>query len=120
MSSLHYCAASTNSGFFLTCDDRHSTIGEAAACVSCAGGYIVAVEKGVMRALQREEEAEFQSIVHSSVKRRQLLAKCHPQEPASPVFRRYAAPPSQDADGLSTPPTGSDVFRRLTGVGGQP
>jgi Phage integrase, N-terminal SAM-like domain len=34
--------------------------------------------------------------------------------------KRYRLAPSQDADGLSTPPTGSDVFRRLTGVGGQP
>ena len=67
MNSLHYRAAWTDSGFLLTCDDRHSTVGEAAACIPCAGGYVVAIQKGEMRALKPQEEAGFQSIVHSSV-----------------------------------------------------
>jgi hypothetical protein len=64
---MHYCAAWTDSGFFLTCDDSHSTIGEATECIPCAGGYVVAIENGIMRALTPKEDAEFQSIVHSPI-----------------------------------------------------
>jgi hypothetical protein len=35
-------------------------VGEAVACISCAGSYVIAVENGVLRALTPQEEAQFQ------------------------------------------------------------
>jgi hypothetical protein len=60
MPSTHYFSAWTDSGCLLGCDHEHQTVTSAAACVSCAGGYVIAVEKGVLRALTDAEEAEFQ------------------------------------------------------------
>jgi len=60
MSSMYYFAAWTDSGFFLGCSHEHETIAEADSCIPCAGGYVVAVENGVMRSLTADEEAEFQ------------------------------------------------------------
>jgi hypothetical protein len=60
MSSMYYFAAWTDSGFFLGCSHEHETIVEANSCIPCAGGYVVAVENGVMRSLTAEEESEFQ------------------------------------------------------------
>jgi hypothetical protein len=57
---MHYFAAWTDSGFFLGCSHEHETIAEADSCIPCAGGYVVAVENGVMRSLTAEEESEFQ------------------------------------------------------------
>ncbi len=57
---MHYSAAWTDSGFLLGCSHEHETIAEAAFCIPCAGGYVVAVENGVMRSLTAEEEAEFE------------------------------------------------------------
>jgi hypothetical protein len=62
MSSIYYCAAWTDSGFFRGCSHEHETIGEADSCILCAPGYVVAVENGIMRALTAEEESEFQRI----------------------------------------------------------
>jgi hypothetical protein len=60
MSSMYYFAAWTDSGFLLGCSHEHETIAKADACIPCAGGYVVAVENGVMRSLTAEEESEFQ------------------------------------------------------------
>jgi hypothetical protein len=60
MSSMYYSAAWTDSGFLLGCSHEHETIVEADSCIPCAGGYVVAVENGVMRSLTAEEESEFQ------------------------------------------------------------
>ena len=60
MTSMHYFAAWTDSGFFLGCSHEHETIADADSCIPCAGGYVVAVENGVMRSLTAEEESEFQ------------------------------------------------------------
>jgi hypothetical protein len=57
---LFYCAAWTNSGFLFGCSHEHKTVTEAKSCIPCAGGYVVAVENGAMRALKAEEENEFQ------------------------------------------------------------
>jgi hypothetical protein len=65
MSSIYYSAGWTDSGFFLGCSHKHETIVEADSCIPCAGGYVVAVENGVMRSLTTEEEAEFH-LVHSA------------------------------------------------------
>jgi len=61
MTSIYYFAAWTDSGCLLGCSHEHATPGEAVACIDCAGGYVVAVEKGVLRALTANEEARFQS-----------------------------------------------------------
>jgi len=60
MSSMYYFAAWTDSGFLLGCAHEHKKIVEADSCIPCAGGYVVAVENGVMRSLTAEEESEFQ------------------------------------------------------------
>jgi hypothetical protein len=71
----YYSAAWTDSGFFLTCEHRHSTVGDAFACLPCADGYVVAVEEGAIRSLSTEEEAEFQSIVYAALLPAQLPRK---------------------------------------------
>jgi len=63
---MHYSAAWTDSGFFLGCSHEHETIVEADSCISCAGGYVVGIENGVMRCLTGEEEAEFQRVHYAS------------------------------------------------------
>jgi hypothetical protein len=62
MKSIYYSAAWTDSGFLLGCSHEHETIVEADSCIPCAGGYVVGVENGVMRALTAEEESEFQCV----------------------------------------------------------
>jgi len=62
MSSMHYSAAWTECGCLISCWHEHKTVPEAAACIPCAGGYVVAVENGVMRSLTADEEAEFQRV----------------------------------------------------------
>lgn len=57
----YYFAAWTDSGFLLGCDHKHNTVTEAVACISCAGGYVIAVGNGVYRALNDVEEREFES-----------------------------------------------------------
>ena len=60
MSSIYYFAAWTDSGCLLGCDHEHESVTEAVACMSCACGYVIAVENKVYRALNDSEEAEFQ------------------------------------------------------------
>jgi hypothetical protein len=64
MTSIYYSAGWTDSGFFTICWHKHPTIREATGCMNCAGGYVVGVENGVMRALTDDEEAEFQRAIH--------------------------------------------------------
>ncbi len=59
MSSIYYFAAWTDSDCILGCDHEHQSVTEAAACISCADGYVIAVENKVYRALNDSEEAEF-------------------------------------------------------------
>jgi hypothetical protein len=66
MRSTFYFAAWTDSGCLLGCDHEHQTVASAAACISCADGYVVAVEKGALRALTDAEEAEFQHAMYGS------------------------------------------------------
>lgn len=61
MSSIYYFSAWTDSGCLLGCEHEHETVTSAVACISCAGGYVLAVEKGVQRMLSDEEQAEFQT-----------------------------------------------------------
>lgn len=60
MNAIYYFAAWTDSGCLCGCSHEHQTVAEAVACISCAGGYVIAVETGVLRALTPEEEAQSQ------------------------------------------------------------
>jgi hypothetical protein len=66
MTSIYYSAAWTDSGFLLACPHEHETIAEADSCIPCAGGHVVGVENGVMRALIAGEETEFRRVRYAS------------------------------------------------------
>ncbi len=66
MRSTFYFAAWTDSGCLLGCDHEHQTVTSAVPCISCAGGYVIAVEKGVLRAMTDAEEAEFQHAMYGT------------------------------------------------------
>jgi hypothetical protein len=66
MASTFYFSAWTDSGCLLGCDHEHQTVTSATACISHAGGYVIAVEKGVLRALTDAEEVEFQTANYGS------------------------------------------------------
>jgi hypothetical protein len=66
MRSTFYFAAWTDSGCLLGCDHEHQTVTSAASCISYAGGYVIAVERGVLRALTHAEEAEFQHAMYGT------------------------------------------------------
>jgi hypothetical protein len=63
MKTSHYRAAYAESFHCITtcsCPDGHQTVHQAAACISSAAGYVVAVENGLVRRLTDAEEVEFQ------------------------------------------------------------
>lgn len=64
MASLYYLAAWTDSGSLISCEHQHETIASAVACISRAGGYVVAVENGELRTLDNCEEAEFEYAIY--------------------------------------------------------
>jgi hypothetical protein len=66
MNKVYYFAAWTDSHCLLGCFHEHSTVLSAAACISTAGGYVVAVENGVLRALTDKEEDEFQEAMYGT------------------------------------------------------
>jgi hypothetical protein len=66
MRSTFYFAAWTDSGCLLGCDHEHQTVTSAVPCISCAGGYVIAVEKGALRAMTDPEEAEFQHAMYGT------------------------------------------------------
>jgi hypothetical protein len=66
MSSIHYCAAWTVCGCFISCGHSHRSVGEVVACIRVAAAYVVAVDPRTMRCLNVAEEAEFQFAVHNS------------------------------------------------------
>lgn len=65
MTSIYYSAAWTECGRLINCWHEHDTVVEAASCIPCAGGYVVAVENGAMRSLTAAEESEFQGAILS-------------------------------------------------------
>ena len=79
---LFYFAALTESGCLLGCDDQHETVISATACISQAGGYVVAVENGELRALTENEEAEFQYAMYGVDTHRQRAGATLPVMPA--------------------------------------
>ena len=66
MGTTFYFSAWTDSGCLLGCPHEHQTVTSAAACISCAGGYVVAVERGTTRALNDAEQAEFHKVMYGS------------------------------------------------------
>jgi hypothetical protein len=70
MTALYYFAAWTDSGCLIGCSHEHGTVSEAVACIACAGGYVIAVENGVLRALTAEEEAQFQRAIDAAYRDR--------------------------------------------------
>ena len=64
---LYYFAAWTDSGRLLGCHHRHQTVISAANCISEAGGYVVAVERGKLRALSAVEEELFQLALYGGI-----------------------------------------------------
>ena len=57
--STYFFAASTDSGCLVGCEHQHLTVISAANCISNAGGYVIAIEDGKMRALNDHEEKQF-------------------------------------------------------------
>lgn len=64
MRKLYYFAAYPDSECLLVCDHEHNTVIAAVVCISSAGGYVIAVENGRLRALTDAEEAEFQHAMY--------------------------------------------------------
>ena len=64
---LYYFAAWTDSGCLLGCHHRHQTVISAANCISEAGGYVIAVERGKLRALSAVEEELFQLALYGGI-----------------------------------------------------
>ena len=69
---MYYFAASTEQWFPPRMRTRNPTVISAAACMSSAGSYVVAVENGKLRELNDAEEREFQHAVHGGVVERAL------------------------------------------------
>jgi hypothetical protein len=68
MKSSYYSAAWTDSGCFIVCEHEHETLVDAVSCIPCAGGYVVGIRNGVMRALSPKEESEFQAVIRDPFK----------------------------------------------------
>ena len=70
--AFYYFCAWTDSGCLCGCDHFHMTVASAVACTSSAyaGAYVIAVEKGEYRALNKKEEKEFQELMYGYPERR--------------------------------------------------
>ena len=68
MANLYYFTAWTNSGCLYGCDHNHPTVVSAVVCSqsACAGSYVVAVDDGQYRALDKEEDREFQLAMYGA------------------------------------------------------
>jgi len=72
-----YRAASAESRYCLTaCAHDHQTVYSAVACISCAEGYVVAFDDGVLRALSDLEELEFQEAMRGQKAHSARYADC--------------------------------------------
>jgi hypothetical protein len=67
LSDIYYFAAYTDSGWLFGCDHQHRTIASAVACISWAGGFVLAAEDGEFRELTGAEEKEFQALMYGDV-----------------------------------------------------
>jgi hypothetical protein len=73
--NLYYFAAWTDSGCLLGCEHHHQTVISAANCISEAGGYVIAVEKGRLRALNDVEEKLFRVALYGAKASRLVVFK---------------------------------------------
>jgi hypothetical protein len=87
---------------------RYVTIEEAVAWIPCAGGYVVAVEEGVLRCLTAGEEAVFQVISHGTE-----------IPPARPVGRSTSDTPALRSEGEPLPEIVSRVMSEYRLVRGE-
>jgi hypothetical protein len=71
MKGIYYFAAFTDSSCIIGCSHKHRTVVAATACISSAGGYVIAVENEALRALTDAEEAEFQRAMYGGVEAEQ-------------------------------------------------
>ncbi len=60
----YYVAVHWDSDCMCGCPHKHKNITTATACISEAGGYVVAVRRGKTRQLTDAEEAEFQKAMY--------------------------------------------------------
>jgi len=54
------------SDYLVLCPHAHATVISAAACISAAGEYIIAQEKGAFRALDRMETLEYEYAIYGN------------------------------------------------------
>jgi hypothetical protein len=76
MTTTYYLAACADGKTVAACPHEHQTVHSATACISSAGGYVVAVEEGQMRALTDVEESEFQEAIRGQRARSGPYADC--------------------------------------------
>jgi hypothetical protein len=93
MTSIYYSAAWTECGCLISCWHEHETVAEAASCIPCAGGYVVAVENGSTRSLTAEEESESQCAVLSDF-------SDDPEVEPTPAASRKSVPPRGEEETL--------------------
>ena len=86
MADIYYLAAWTDSGCILGCDHKHLTVLSAVACISSAGGYVVAVENGTLRPLTSREEQEFQFAMYGTEIVRGSLRPLRPSGWTKPIL----------------------------------
>jgi hypothetical protein len=60
MGKRYFVAVYTDSGCLISCDHKHPNVSTATACISQAGGYVVAARRSRFLALTESEEAQFQ------------------------------------------------------------
>lgn len=86
MPPTYYFAAWTDSGCLLGCDHQHATVISAVACIATCGGYVIAVEKGVLRELNYREEAEFQLAKYGAESTKSAIRRFVPSEVLRPLL----------------------------------
>jgi hypothetical protein len=70
MGKRYFVAVHTDSDCLVGCDHKHANVTTATACISQAGGYVVAVRRGKFCQLTEAEEAEFQRVMYSCEERK--------------------------------------------------
>jgi len=60
----HFVAVHNDCGCIITCDHKHQNVTTATACISEAGGYVIAVSRRKFLPLSATEEAEFQASMY--------------------------------------------------------
>ena len=90
MGKRHFVAVHTDSGTCLVaCNHKHQNVMTAAACISEAGGYVVAVRRGKYFPLTDAEEVEFKKLMYGQPEIPQrdnasLLLDPHAADPLKP------------------------------------